>query len=90
MIQFILSFFGFHRSSTRVFEVRAESSWVENLDNSAKKCQRSRANVIEEAIALYEMVVNTAYVEERDSGPVIVMPLPNVKSSNTTQEDTES
>jgi hypothetical protein len=86
MIQSILSFFGFYRPSTRVLEVRAESSWVEDLDNLAEKCQKTKANVIEEAIELYKMAVNTAHFEEDDDGLAMVIPWPKGEQSSTAQE----
>jgi hypothetical protein len=86
MIQSILSFFGFHCSSARVFEVRAKSSWVENLDDLAKRSQTSRASVIESAVKLYQLAFDSAYFEEDDDGLKMIIPWPQKQSTNEVQE----
>jgi predicted transcriptional regulator len=88
MIQSILSFFGFHCSSTRVFEVRAKSSWVENLDDLAKRSQTSRASVIESAVKLYQLAFDSAYFEEDDGLKMIIL-WPRKQSTTEMQEENQ-
>ena len=89
MIQSILSFFGFSRFKTELFEIRAESSWFENLDNLAKRTQTSRASVIDSAIVLYEAALNTAHIEKSDDGLKMIITLPREQSSTEVQQENQ-
>ena len=89
MIQFILAFFRLRCSSTRVLELHVSSSWVENLKDLAERCQKSKAEVFEEAIALYEAALNTAHIEKSDDGLRMVIPLPREQSSTEVQQENQ-
>jgi hypothetical protein len=89
MIQSILSFFGFHRSSRRVFELRAEPSWIEKLDDLAKRSQTSRANVIDSVVELYRLALDSAYFEEDDDELKMIIPWPRKQSMTEMQEENQ-
>jgi hypothetical protein len=87
MIQSILSFFGLSRLKTELFEIRAESSWFENLNDLAKKSQTSRANVIDSAVELYGLALDSAYFEECDDGLKMIIPWRREQSSTEAQTE---
>lgn len=89
MIQFILTFLRLRCPSTRVLELRASSCWVENLNDLAERCQKSKVEVFEEAIALYEAALNTAHIEKSDDGLRMVIPLPREQSTAEVQEENQ-
>jgi len=89
MIQSILSFFCFSRFKTELFEIRAKSSWFENLNDLAKRSQTSRASVIDSAVELYRLALDSAYFEEDDDGLKMIIPWPRGQSSVEVREENQ-
>jgi|694.fasta_scaffold90362_7 hypothetical protein len=89
MIQSILSFLGFSRFRAELFEIRAESSWFENLDDLAKRSQTSRASVIDSAVELYRLAFDSAYFEEDDDGLKMIIPWRREQSTTEAQEESQ-